>query len=340
MNKHPELQPHSKTGYGVKKSQTQEKALIDRLMDFERPRIQSFLKDTSLPSSGSKEDLRYFIEQGIKTGSVSPTFIEKKILEWEPWTHRHYYFVKIPKEKIPKLADPQFLATALTEAGVKNRIEAALKFYIPGTLKIDRVVHQDGKLFITFVAPLYTYERRQAEDKFDEHSDMVYEAKQRKISRKVYVLELNVRSGQGFLSIPAVHRGKTYGGEFAAIEKLVRTVIGIDSLDIIPISVAVEKLMAVEQAISNSLQVKFSSGHKVSIKSPKKASAVFDDKKMKRIEKIAKDGYYAEGAFYYTDEQDKPDFRFKIHNDHRLGIFTDLEESETRDVLELVLRNL
>ncbi|NJL23811.1 MAG: hypothetical protein HC902_00585 [Calothrix sp. SM1_5_4] len=151
---------------------------------------------------------------------------------------------------------------------------------------------------------------------------------------------MSLRTGRGFLSIPAVQRGKTYAAEFTAVEKVLKGALGIPNFEIIAINAAVENLMTVDHAISNSLQVKFSSGHKLAIKSPKKASSVFDDKKMKRIEKIARDGHYAEGAFYYAEDPAKPEFRFKIHDDQRLGIFTDLEETETRDVLELVLGNL
>ncbi len=323
-----------------KKNPAFDRALLDRVMEFERPRIQALLKDAQLPASGSKEDLRYFLEQALKTGAVSMSTVERQVLEWEPWTHRHYYFIKIPKDVMTQLSERDTLLSTLAEADLKGRLEATAKFYIPGALKIDCVSLEQGKLTVTMIAPLFTYERRPAEDKFPENSDMIFEAKRRKRSRKVYVLELNVRTGRGFLSIPSVQRGRTYGAEFATVEKLIKNTLKIPSLVIIPIDAAVENLMNDDQAISNSLQVKFSSGHKVSIKSPKKASALFDDQKMKKIEKISRDGHYAEGAFYYVDEPAKPEFRFKIHDDQRLGIFTDLNEPETRDVLELVLGNL
>ncbi|MGE4131417.1 MAG: hypothetical protein AB7F86_07245 [Bdellovibrionales bacterium] len=309
-------------------------------MDFDRGRAQEILKGAGLATNGPKEDLRYFLEEGLKEGLLTAAPLESKVLEWEPWTHRHYYFVKCSRDRLAAIGDSAGLLALLKRAGIESRMKTTGKFYLPSSLKVDRLFIEDGKLVIILVAPMITHERLHSADRYE--GDLIYEVKRRKTSRKAYMIELNLRTGRGFLSVPAltVLKGRTYAAEFAAVEKLVNSIVDIGSLEIASIGAAVENLMQDDHAVSHSLQVKFDTGHKMSLKSPKKGAAVFDGQKMKKIEKIARDGHYAEGAFYFLDKPDHPDFRFKIHGDHRLGIFTDLEESEARDVMALVLENL
>ncbi|MGE3757349.1 MAG: hypothetical protein AB7H97_06315, partial [Pseudobdellovibrionaceae bacterium] len=280
--------------------------LIDRIMDFDRSRVQGILKGIDSASSGTKEELRYLIEQSVRCGNLSLQALSDFIFEWEPWSHRHCYFIKIHKDDIAAIKDQNQFKKQLTESKLYNRLNAHKIFHIPSSLKIDTIKIKENLLIVELVAPVFTYERRESEDKYDENSQMVWQAKQRKISRKIFLLEISLRTGKGFLSIPSAQQGQSYSREFVRIEKMIKEAIGISRFEITPINGAIENLMGVEQSVSNSLSIRFDTGHRVQIKSPQKHTEIFEDPKMDGLKKIVQREHYDEGGFYFLEDSLKP----------------------------------
>ncbi|WP_373997935.1 hypothetical protein [Bdellovibrio bacteriovorus] len=323
----------------AKSIQVNTKALVDRFFDFDADRIKATLKEFNLPSSGIKQDMRFIVEKALIHRNLTEEDLFERILEWEPWSHRHVYFIKLAKADRDKISQPTYIQEQLLLKKITEYVGREQAFFLPLQLKLDHIKIESNTISITILAPHYTYERAPAEDQFDENSDRVARISYRKRSRKAFHFELNLKTGRGYISIPAVQKGGRYNKERDSIEKMVRGFLGLSEFEISKIRPALEKLVKSDDVVSNSLAVSFAGDLQMSLKSTKKKKALFADKSTKALEKFSQTGFYSEGAFYYPLEGKKSEFRFKLYDDERLGIFSDLDEKEFRDVIRLVLSN-
>jgi hypothetical protein len=317
------------------------KVVIDRLMDFSNERIKEVLKQYDLRATGTKSDLRYVVEQAVLHKVISIDKIADHIFEWEPWSHRHAYFLRCDRKLTEKFLDEKVLKQCLQEAKLSDKYNAKQFYTVPLQFQIDRIALENGKLTIIFVSPVYSLERRPYEDKEDEDTGMVFQASQKKKTRKAYYVDINLKTGMCFMSIPSINRerGRTYKKERAVLEKAVGGLLGIKNFELVTIDTAIGNLMQDPELISNSLLVQFATGHRAQVKSPDKKQAVFGHKTLEPLEKVMSKAQETEGAFYNTDDDLKPNFRFKIYEDQRLGIFSDTDRKEFQDVVKLVLSN-
>lgn len=310
--------------------------LISRLMDFDKPRIQQILKDAGLNSVGTRADLKAKIEKHLKAKHLTYDGILEYILEWEGWTHRHCILIQVEPKSLVHLKDEANIAELFKAANLEGCLVKSKKYSVPQNLTMDSVRLTNNKLIVTFIAPVYKYETTQS------YIDPVTQIRHREdhltITRKVYVVELNLKTGSGFMTIPSVQRGKTYSAEFLLLETQLRKVLGCSFFQRVQIESAIKNLLKADESTPNSLHLTTSSNRRIQVKSPNKKTAVFDET-TKSIEKAMK-GQFTEGGFYHTTGKGTEAIRYKIYDDCRFGVFSDLDEDDFRALMELIIENV
>lgn len=335
-------EPHSEPlliKQGTRPPQVDAVALVERFLDFNLDLVRPFLKRHDLPHTGIKEDLRHLVQSSLKEKILNLDQIQEFVDEYEPYSRRHMYFIKGISEQTQELLEQKTFRETLRARNSLSLIQGCPPFRIPSLLRPSNIEVDGNILRIKFTAPSTTSVRRPELDTRNPTTNLISRISEEKNSRKLYVFELNLKTGKGFVSIPAIQRGQTFPRELRTILNEVYQIVGLKNFEIITIGSAIQNLMEEEKSISRSLGVRYATGDTLKIKSPKKGVPVFASKIMKPIENHSRKGDYFECDFYY-DAEGKKQFRFMLYEDERLGIMSDLDEEAFRDVIKLVLGNM
>ncbi len=340
INVDKETQPEQiLTKRPIRPELTDEVALVERFLDFNLDLVRPFLKDHGLPYTGIKEDLRHLVQSSLNEKIFNLSEVQEFVNTHEPCSRRHMYFLKGAPEQTRALLEQKDLLEALKLKGSSDLIKSSPPFRLPSILKANNIEIEGALLRIKFIAPSNTLVRRSELDSKNPTTKLISRIFEEKRSRKLYVFELNLKTGKGFVSVPAIQRGQTFAKELRTILNEVHQLIGQKGFEIISIGSAIKNLMEEEKSVSRSLGVRYSTGDTIKIKSPKKGVPVFANRIMKPIENHSRKGDYFECDFYYDSEGAKQ-FRFMVYEDERLGIMSDLDEGVFRDVIKLVLGNI
>src|SRR5690606_27372373 len=126
------------------------------------------------PVSGTKAELRYIVEEAAKEKIFSIARLQECVAGLEPYSHRHVYFLKVPKDYLSELSSRDGLREVLKTTKHSALLRSAPPFQIPGFLKPECVELEGNILRIKFIAPALTSIRRPKQDRRDQHSNLVF----------------------------------------------------------------------------------------------------------------------------------------------------------------------
>lgn len=308
-----------------------ERVLLDAAELLTKPKLVSLLKEQGFPTSGTKSELLLLLNHAAISNSFAFDFLKETILSSEAWSHRHTYNFQTNFKDVDPTKPEAFI-----ESGFLSAINRPRKFLVPLKRQIDSIQLRDGALKIYLCAPAY-YERDEPHENFDRAEENLKFYATRKIYvRKVYYFELNLMTGMGFLSIPAMQAHGKYSKELELVEDLLKEVLPAIELKKLNIQSAIPKLRQFEDVLNKGLNLLYPD-FKATLRTTSKKPLV-NEKSPNELKKLVEKSFQEEGVFEAYEKQDSI-CNFRIYKDQRLGTFKDLNEEEYRRVLGLVLDN-
>ncbi len=308
-------------------------SIIYALNNFRKERLAYILEQSGFETDGEKEHLIRHITIALHKGTMDLEFVKDCVLSWEPWSRRHVFFFR--HDELQQLD----LETIVQEIPKEYRhlVGRDRRYLNSMKIEVESIEISPSKLKMFMRAPALIEIREQSEDEFGHDNGLKKYAYRDVKIRKIYVFELDIISGTGFVSIPSIQSKSKYTKEAELVLKFVNRIFPSLSLNKIQIRDSISNLRLLENIKNKGLDVHMGELKALFRSTSKKDLA--DEDIPEEVSKIIDENHLEEGIFEVGDLELKKICSMRIYKDSRLGIFRDIDEDEFRYVCETVLNN-
>jgi len=244
---------------------------------------------------------------------------------------QHIFFFKAPGNYGDDWATEQKVIRQLQMTGYDSLYNTNPKWFIPSHTTIESVCFKHPVLIVTVVIPSFWNERDKSLDTREGNRFTVgYKVKS---SRSVATFEWNVVTGQAFLAIPQGEK-RNYSAEKDTLISLISHLIKLRSFQLCNLREAIAQTMQEEGTIIRSLGIETETQEHLTIRSRSKNNDVFENPVVAAVYDSLEGSMESDGNFYLPRQADQSKkFRCRMHPDHRLSLYSQLNEKEVRYVI-------
>jgi hypothetical protein len=324
--------PRPKSGHSVNIKMIDQ--VLNSLFDHKVEHAKSLLKELDLPTEGLQKELRTELRVALINGHLSPNRVISLIREIERWGCQHIYFFKSPENLGNEWDTEAKVMAQLKEKNLLNLYTKNPKWLIPSSTCIESLSFNYPTLTISVVMPRTWNERDKSLDVFK--GEMFTLGYRKRMARALSTFEWNVETGQAFLTIPQLKSGD-YSAEKSLLLATISEVLHVKSFELCKLNKAIEKTMKKDDVLIRGLGIEVATGEKLSAKSRSKKHDVFENTDVAAALSLLEGAYQNDGNFYLPLlEDENKTFRCRMHPDHRLSFYSQLNESEVRNVIAFI----
>jgi len=263
----------------------EKRALIDFILALRKSNIQGFLREITLPKSGTKEDLRERLQGALDAGKLTYERLVEFLDSVAPWGKQHVFLYHGPRNDMRSWKDPAHAERLLKQHRLGKLFNARLPLILPGKLTLSSVTHADGRLRVTAV------EKREYTERTPEHDEEREAASGERITLKAYMhhltrtlaaFEWELNANVAMLQISQLQEDGDYeklAEQFIQLVKPwldIKQFVGIDLRPVIRRLHEVEKNGSAEVR-SHGIDYRSLQGRRVSARSPNPRASVLGE---------------------------------------------------------------
>lgn len=328
------------TSNRVQVADTPESKILELLGAHNNENLKGFLRDHSLPTSGTKNDLLGRLEEGLRRGDFQLRELVELLNEIESWGKQHIFLFSAPGTLSKEWRDGKKLESALSKSGRQSLLEKSLPLVLPDAPTLSSVEFKENVLRLLWVEKRVWQERLPDEDREDdEYEDVFYKAYKACTERGVTVFEWDLVTSEAMLKIRQLSRGANYTEKYEEYKELMSGLIDLGAFDPLPLSKAIKALEHSDEVRSRQLNWATESGGTASFKSSRADVGYKNDNQLLDARNAM--GENIEGVlgnFYWLSERDLTrEIHTTLHGDEsRVGIGRQDSEMDIRYVLSRV----
>lgn len=225
--------------------------LVTDLLALKKTQIADFLARIELKKSGTKEEIRTRIEEGLNDGTISLSKIVEFLDEVIPWGKQHVYMYKGPLASIAKWKNAKSLANLLKKHGCDKYLNATLPLALPKNMTISSILHDGLRLRITAIKKREWWERSPEYDEAKETAEgeeMKLRAFVRRVTRSLVAFDWDLIANVAALHISQLPAGVRYDEVAQEFFNLVAKWLDISRFLPVDLRPAIKKLHELEEA--------------------------------------------------------------------------------------------
>jgi hypothetical protein len=225
--------------------------LVTDLLVLKKSQIQDFLGQNELRRSGTKAELREWIEEALRDGELAPERIVQFLDEVTPWGKQHVYLYAGPGSSIADWKKPDWVANLLKQHRVGKYLNATLPLALPEAMKLSSILHDNGRLRITAIKKREWWER---DEEFDEakrtpDGDRIeLRAFVHRVTRSLVAFEWDLTANTAFLQISQLPAGFRYEEVQKEFFDLIRKWLDDAQFRLIDLRPVIKQLQEIEDA--------------------------------------------------------------------------------------------
>lgn len=310
--------------------------ILNSLFDYNLEHARFLLKELELPIDGPQKALRTKLRIALINGHLSPSRVISLIRAIERWGYQHIYFFKAPEILGEEWNSEAKVMAQLKDKGLLNLFTQNPKWRIPKNTAIENITFNYPNLTVSVVIPRTWNERVKTLDTAE--GDLFMLAYRKRASRSVCTFEWNVVTGHAFLAIPQTSYAD-YTNEKDSLLGTVSEAIPVKGFELCSLSKAIKETMNQEGVLVRGLGLETITGETISAKSRSKKHDVFENEEIAAAISLLDKAHQNDGNFYLPAKAgENKTFRCRMHPDHRLSIYNQVNETEVRHVITTIQR--
>ena len=125
--------------------------IVTDLLASEKSQIRDFLASNEIVRSGTKEEIRNRIEDGLQNGTLSLAQLVQFLDQVIPWGKQHVFLYKGPGAPIADWKNAAWLAKLLKNQRLGKYLNATLPLALPERMKLSSIMHDGRRLRVTAI---------------------------------------------------------------------------------------------------------------------------------------------------------------------------------------------
>jgi len=286
--------------------------IITDLLALKKVQIGEFLSRSSLPKSGTKEQIRTRIEDALSDGTLLLSQIVQFLDEVIPWGKQHVYLYKGPQSSIANWRKTDWLVKLLKKHRFGKYLNASLPLALPQTMKVSSILHDGNRLRITAIKRRDWWERDEEYDDAtttEEGVDVQLRAFVFRVTRSLVAFEWDLVTNTAFLQISQLPTGFDYAEVAREFFDLIAVWLDIKIFSLVDLRSPIKKLHELEEAgagetRSHGINYRTLQGRRLEAKSASAADPLLGDTAIDTaLSAVRKTGVGHLGNFYWLPNQ-------------------------------------
>jgi hypothetical protein len=314
------------------------KHVLDYLMAHKMEFAQRFLRERSLPFSGTKAVLRDRLKGYLDNEQVTGEELIELLNDIEGWGNQHIYLYKSPNQVIEQWRQRTAVEDRLKELGMIEQLNRRRPLILPSEPTLSTIEWTPDRIHFLWVEKRQWEERIPEED--IERDDIVWKAYRRRTSRGLTSFDWDLVSGHAMLMIQRLPRGTKYNQIRDLFEKKLEPIIELKYFERIRVSPAIQSIEESGEVRRRQLAYETLRGGRARFTSANRAMDTYADPALERAgQALGGDKAGWLGNFYWhpVPGSIERELHSKLYAlDQRVGIFGDRLEQEVRYVISRI----
>lgn len=310
--------------------------ILNGLFDHKVEHAKALLTELKLPTNGTIPELRKRLRIALINQDITPARVISMIRVIERWGAQHIYFFKSPEE-LGEEWDTE--AKVLAQLELTDHAELYNEnptWAIPSHTIIESVSFNYPILTVSIVVPRFWTERDKSLDVSE--GDSFTLGYKKRSSRAVSTFEWNVVTNHAFLTIPQ-SKISNYSTQKDELINIIARILKVRSFSLCKLTDAISETLQQEDILIRGLGVEIETGENLTLRSRSKNHDVFENQNLVEVFNSIEGSFQNDGNFYMPRQDDESKkFRCRMHPDHRLSLYNQLNEAEVRHVIAGIQR--
>lgn len=315
-----------------------EQLALDLLLDHRSDFVRDFLRESDLPVSGTKAELRERLEGALGAGTIGIGDIIEHLDDIEGWGNQHVYLYQSPEGLLRTWRAEQSVKDILRRAKKISLMNAHLPLALPATTTLSRVAWSPQRVRFVWITTRTWEERVEKDDERD--GARIWKAYNERSARGVLAFDWNLLSGDAMLSIERLPSGNDYEDARASLAKELAHFVDLNVFTTVEVGRAIQPIEKSSEVLNRSLALRSVRGTRVSFTSRSRKRDAFErDPDAQRSRESLGDNVAGDtGNFYWKRTGPLAD---ELHTtlyakDGRVGIFGQRKEEEVTHVIQRI----
>lgn len=312
--------------------------VIDYLFAHRKEPIRLFLREKRLPVSGTKQDLRQRIREGLTQGTIVATDLIDLLDTIEGWGNQHIYLYKAPPGELSVWKSEERVRQRLEHVGHAKLLNRRRPLILPKEPTLSSIEWTPDRVRYIWV------EKREWQlhlsDLDRDEGDIYYKAYQNHLARGITTFEWNLVSGQAALMIQRLPSGERYEARRCVYERQLEATVALSNFTRLPVRRAIRNLEASGEVRKRQVAHETQRGGRASFTSQSRKLDAYEDPDLQKSRQaLGGQTTSVLGNFYWLPQS--PSLARPLHvklyaGDQRVGVFGECTEGEVNYVLSRI----
>jgi hypothetical protein len=224
--------------------------VITDLLALKKQQISSFLTQSNLARSGTKEQLRSRIESSLQSGVLSLDQIVRFLDGVIPWGKQHVYLFNGPSSDIADWRRTDWVFQLLKQHKMGKYLNAELPLVLPEEMKISSILHDPTRLRITAIKRREGWQRNEQYDNVsitEDGDEVELRAFVRRVTRSLVAFEWDLVSNVATLQISQLPTEFDYADFYGEFFTLIENWFDRSMFTTVDLRPAIKALHALEE---------------------------------------------------------------------------------------------
>lgn len=309
--------------------------VLDYLLSHKKAFTQEFLRERSLPFSGTRERLRERLEGYLSNGQLDSANLVWLLNRIEGWGNQHIYLYRASDQLIEPWLEEDSVRKRLANLGLADLFNRQRPLVLPEETTLSSVEWTPERVRFVWIEKRQWEERVSEED--IEEEGMVWRAYRINVSRGLIAFDWDLVSGHAMLMIQRLPRGTKYHHIRDRFERELEPILDLSQFEQVRVSRAIQRIQESGEVRRRQLAYQTRRGAKATFTSADWSRDTFADPDLERAGQALRSGTAGLlGNFYWLPVKGKPgrELHSKLYaSDQRVGVFGEHLEQDVRYVL-------
>lgn len=328
--------PAEATAAGLTATETG--AALDYLLSHRKLFTQQFLRDQNLPYSGTRQELRERLLDGLEEGRLAPDDILGLLDRIEGWGNQHIYLYRSEGRATKHWLTPESAKSRLAAGGLAHLLNRPRPLVLPDQPTLSTVIWEPDRVRFLWVERCCWEERTPAQDR--RKGVVVWRAYKTQQSRGLVSFDWDLLTGDAMLMIQRLPSGSDYGEKRDQFQTALDPIVDFGRFTPVRTSRAIQPIQRSGEVRSRQVSFQTRQGGKAALTSAGPVHGITADPDLEQIEQSLRNSVAGLlGSFYWLPAAGKlsREVHCKLYaDDQRVGIFGEHQEHEVRYVLSRI----
>lgn len=244
--------------------------------------VKEFLGARNLPVSGTKEELRERVGNGLADGSVTAEDLIALLDTIEGWGNQHLYLYKSPADQMRLWKGEVTAKKRLTDAGLGELFNRRRPLVLPDAPTLSAIEWTKTRMRFVWVEKRRWDVRLEDKDKSPNAQGISYKAYEEHLARGITTFDWNLVSGEAALMIQQLPSGDNYDAVRALYETELSPILDLNTFSRRRIRAAIRNIEKSKEALNRKIELETRRGATASYTSKGRKSDAYADPDLKK----------------------------------------------------------